>query len=109
MRLCFKLLAVLFAAAIFYLSFQPASGLPGPPYADKVQHALAYAILTILMALGWPKIRLPGIVCMAIIFGVGVEIAQGMGAQGRIVSVHDAIANGVGAGFAALVVRFFRQ
>lgn len=109
MRFFFKLLAVLFAVAILYLSLQPANGISGPLYADKVQHALAYAGLTVLTALGWPKTRLPGVVIMAIIFGAGVEIAQGLGGQGRMMSVYDAIANGAGASFAALIVGFFRK
>ncbi|GHA88341.1 VanZ superfamily protein [Algimonas arctica] len=109
MRLFFKLSAVLFAAAILYLSLQPSSGMPGPLYADKVQHAVAYGSLTLFTALGWPKIRLVYVVIIAIAFGIGIEIAQGLGAQGRMMSVYDAIANGAGAGITAIIVRIFRK
>jgi VanZ family protein len=109
MRLFFKLLAVLAAAAIVYFSLQPASGVPGMLYADKVQHALAYGSLTALTALGWPKLRLPIIVIMATIFGIGVEVAQGMGGHGRMMSAYDAVANGVGASFAAIIIGFYRK
>ena len=109
MRLFFKLLAVFFAAAILYLSLQPSNGMPGPLYADKVQHAVAYGSLTFLTALGWPKFRLFHVVIMATVFGIGIEIAQGLGAQGRMMSMYDAIANGVGASIAAFIVRIFRK
>lgn len=109
MRLFFKLSAVLFAVAILILSLQPASNIPGPQHADKVSHALAYAALTCLTALGWPKLRLFRVVMMVTVFGIGVEIAQGLGGQGRMPSVLDALANFFGASVSALIMRFFRQ
>ncbi|MGJ8558648.1 MAG: hypothetical protein ACSHX3_00285 [Litorimonas sp.] len=109
MRLFFKLSAALFAVAILYLSLQPAGGMTGPLYADKVQHALAYGSLTFLMAVGWPKLRLSVIVILATTFGIGIEIAQGLGGHGRMLSIYDAVANGVGASFAALIIGFFRK
>lgn len=109
MRLFFKLSATLFAVAILYLSLLPADGMAGPLYADKVQHVLAYGGLTVLTAFGWPKLRLLLIVIMATVFGIGIEIAQGLIAEGRMMSVYDAIANGVGASFAALIIGFFRK
>lgn len=109
MRLFFKLSAVLLAVAILVLSLQPAGDIPGPQHVDKVQHALAYGGLTFFTALGWPKLRLLGVVIMATVFGIGVEIAQGLGGQGRIPSVLDAVANCVGASVSAFIVRFFRQ
>lgn len=109
MRLFFKLSAILFAAAILYLSLQPAGDMAGPPYADKVQHAIAYGSLTCLTAFGWPKLRLTAVVIMATAFGIGVEIAQGLGGQGRILSVFDALANSAGASVSALIIGFIRK
>jgi VanZ family protein len=106
MRRVFQLAAVLTAGAILYLSLQPASGVAGPLYADKVQHALAYGVLTVLMALGWPKTRLLVLIVIASVFGIGIEIAQGLGGQGRMLSAYDAVANGVGAMFAASILHF---
>jgi VanZ family protein len=109
MRRVFQLAAILMAGAILYLSLQSASGIAGPLYADKVQHALAYGILTALMALGWPKARLLLLIIVASVFGIGIEIAQGLGGQGRMLSGYDAIANGVGAMVAAATLYFVRK
>lgn len=109
MKLFFKLSAILFAAAILFLSLQPAGDMVGPPYADKVQHAVAYGGLTLLTALGWPKLRLLAVVIMATTFGIGVEIAQGLGGQGRMFSVFDGMANGVGATIVGLIIGFSRK
>lgn len=109
MRRIFQLAAILMAGAILILSLQPASGMAGPLYADKVEHLLAYGVLTALIALGWPKIRLIIIIIMAILFGISIEIAQGLGGHGRMLSAYDAIANGVGAMIAALIVNRLRK
>lgn len=109
MRRIFQLAAILMAGAILYLSLQPASGMTGPLYADKVQHLLAYGVLTTLMAMGWPKTRLIILVIIAILFGISIEIAQGMGGQGRMLSGYDAVANGFGAMIAALIVNRLRK
>jgi VanZ family protein len=74
-----------------------------------VQHALAYGVLTTLMALGWPKTRLLILIVVAIMFGIGMEVAQGLGGQGRLPSAYDAVANGVGAMIAASVFHVFRK
>lgn len=109
MKLLFRMAAILFGAAILYLSLQPAGNTVGPLHADKVQHFLAYGTLTFLIAFGWSKLRLPIVVIMAILFGIGIEIAQGLGGQGRMPSVLDAIANGVGASISAIIVGFIRK
>jgi VanZ family protein len=109
MKLLFRMVAILFGCAILYLSLQPAGNTVGPLHADKVQHFLAYGALTFLTAFGWPKLRLTIVVIMAIVFGIGIEIAQGLGGQGRMPSVLDAVANGVGAAISALFVRFIRK
>ena len=109
MRRVFRLAAILTAGAILYLSLQPANGSVGPLYADKVQHALAYGVLTALMALGWPKTRLLILIIVASVFGIGIEIAQGLGGQGRMLSAYDAVANGVGAMIAASILHFVRK
>jgi len=109
MTLVFKISAIFFAAAIAYFSLQPAGNSIGPLHADKVQHFFAYGTLTFLTAFGWPKLRLPVVVVIAALFGIGIEIAQGLGGQGRMPSILDAIANGVGACLSAIIVRFIRK
>ena len=109
MRLFFKLATLGFALAIAFFSLQPAGDYSGPVHADKVQHFLAYGALTAFAAMGWPRQKLILIVLVATIFGIGVEIAQGLGGQGRTPSVLDAIANGTGAGIAALITAYIRK
>lgn len=109
MRLLIQLATLLFAAGLAYVSLQPAGTMPGPAHIDKVQHALAYGVLSALIAMGWPKLRLFGVVMMATIFGIGIEIAQGLGGQGRMLSGLDALANAFGASLSAFIIHFFRK
>ncbi|GLQ20693.1 VanZ family protein [Algimonas porphyrae] len=93
----FRILAVAVATVILVLSLQPFTGSLGVNHADKVQHLLAYGLLAGLMALGWPRCRPVWIVAIAALFGLGVELAQGVMSQGRTASGLDALANLIGA------------
>lgn len=97
----FRLSTVLLAIAILVFSLEPATDFQGPLYADKVQHFLAYGLLAFLIALGWPKMRLVFVILLAALFGIGVEIAQGLTHFGRTASLFDAGANLIGASFGA--------
>lgn len=109
MTFLFKILTALLALAILYLSLQPATGFVGPAYADKVQHFLAYGGLAFLAAFGWPQRTLLVIVVWVVGFGVGIEIAQGLGGQGRTLSALDALANTLGATVSATSVFYMRK
>lgn len=76
---------------------------------DKVQHFIAYGVLTGLVGLGWPKIRPFFLVFGAFFFGIGIEIAQGLGGYGRTASVLDALANLTGAAAAGLFFFILRK
>jgi VanZ family protein len=109
---------IFWLAAILWVSLDPS-----PPQIaetgllawDKFQHAAAYAVMTILGGLGLCRwIRSPrrcwlvsgGI---AVVIGVGVEIAQGMMSIGRFADWQDALANTVGVASALLLVVLVRS
>lgn len=108
MTLFFRFAALSLALAIAVLSLQPATGVASVPHADKVQHLLAYGGLTGLMGLGWPKAGLLRLVLIAALFGLGIELAQGLSGLGRTLSLLDALANLLGACLAATILRFWR-
>lgn len=93
----FRLGAILFAIAIMVLSLQPAGDFVGSPYTDKVQHFLAYGALGALILMGWRELRVWQVVLIATLFGICIEVAQGMTNLGRTPSILDAIANLAGA------------
>ncbi|MEM7729105.1 MAG: VanZ family protein [Pseudomonadota bacterium] len=105
----FRLCAVLIALAIVYLSLQPPGGAQTVPHIDKLKHFVAYAALSGAVGLGWARLPLWAVVAMAALFGVGMEVAQGLGGLGRVASVADALANLAGATTAAFIVRRLRR
>lgn len=109
----FRLSAVLLAVAILLFSLQPATDFQGTLHADKVQHFLAYGLLAFLIALGWPKIRLIFVILIAALFGIGVEVAQGLTHFGRSASLFDGLANLIGASagvlFSSIVAKLSRR
>jgi VanZ family protein len=106
MTLLFRLAAVLITVAIVHLSLGAPGDRPAPLHVDKVKHFVAYGSLAGAMMLGWARVPVWRIVLLAALFGVGMEIAQGLGGLGRTASVADGIANLVGAATGALSARF---
>lgn len=95
---------LLWAAAILWLSLMSAP--PSPPTLlswDKLQHAGAYALLTLLAGQAIvPVVRSPrsGWSCAALVaflYGGLVELAQGLCTASRTAEVGDLLANGAGA------------
>ncbi len=105
----FKLAALLCALVIAIASLQPTGGMQSIPHADKLLHLIAYGGLAGLIGLGWWRMPLLRVVLIAVLFGVGVEIAQGLFTAGRTPSVADGIANTLGALLAAAVLSFIRR
>ncbi len=88
----------LIAATIFWLSLTPASPTIGNGWAgaDKVQHGLAYFVLTgwfVQLYRSWPP-RL-FYAALFIAMGVGLEFLQGLGGS-RHFEVADMLANATG-------------
>ncbi|WP_417494828.1 VanZ family protein [Maricaulis sp.] len=91
------------------LALQP--GLPTPPEIfgpDKIEHILAFFVLTSLARMGWPRRGWTTFILL-LGYGVGIEIAQAMTTVGRVASVADVVADliGITAGliFAYLITR----
>jgi VanZ family protein len=113
------LLYLCWLAIILWFSLDPSPPAVdlGPLSWDKLQHAGAYFLLTLLGGLSLCQwFRSPdrcwlASAGIAIAVGILVEIAQGLMRAGRFAEWQDAVANGLGA-VAALVlvaaVRFFR-
>lgn len=71
---------------------------------DKVMHAGVYGVLAFAASLAWPHISKLKIGLACLIYGGGLEIAQGALTTGRVASFWDFLANGVGAVIALLFV-----
>lgn len=90
-----------YCAALVWLSL--ASSLPqtGPdwPHKDKLGHALAYALMTLLATWVWSRgagLTLKGLVLgllFAMVFGGGMELLQGLAAPARQAEWWDLFAN----------------
>ncbi len=94
--------------AMLWLSLTPAP--PAPPDLlawDKMQHALAYGILTLLSAPLWrrlnrgPLFTWGAAVLVTVLFGGGLELAQGCMTTTRQAEWADLVADLTGAIFAA--------
>jgi len=77
---------------------------------DKLVHVGMFLVLAVLLAAafkeqGRPSTFLSTAVGVAILYGVGTEILQGMEALGRRTDAGDMIANAVGAMLGAVYVR----
>lgn len=96
-------LALAWAALIFWASSRPAGDLPPSfPHADKLVHAAVYAVLGALVAVALGRGRpLPAraaglALALAVAYGVSDELHQGF-VPGRDVSLLDLVADTVGA------------
>ena len=105
----FQFAAGLVALAIVFLSVK-SIGVPSETlHADKINHFIAYAVLTGFIAMGWPKLRALSLVIIAFLFGLTLELIQGVMDFGRTASFLDALANLAGASFVAIIFFFLRK
>lgn len=66
--------------------------LPAPPTLlsnDKSQHMLAFAVLTLLLGLGWPRLALWRIAVQMGVFGALIEVVQMIPELGRDADIAD--------------------
>lgn len=96
--------------AVVMLSLAPAPDLPPVPQGfDKLEHFLAYALLS-AMAVQLFGTRLALFAaCVGLDFlGIGMEHAQAAWTQTRMMDAADALANGIGvlAGLASVLTRW---
>lgn len=91
------------------LALQP--GLPTPPEIfgpDKIEHLLAFFVLTVLCRMGWPRRGwlMSGVL---VAYGIGIELAQGSITLGRSASAADVVADLLGIGLGLIFANLFRQ
>jgi VanZ family protein len=100
-RIAFGLGALL----IIYLSLIPADELPNLGLWDKLEHALAYGLVTVIGGIGWAgrgrawTLLASGLVAL----GVVLEILQSF-VPGRFTDPGDALANLIGTLFGLAVI-----
>ncbi len=114
-KLCLLLL-VLWAAGILTLSLMPnPPQLPGIFGWDKLLHACAYALLTLLVALvllRWPaRIKRPWLTAwiLTVAYGALLEVLQVSLQTGRFAEWGDLFADALGALIACVVFRHIKQ
>lgn len=79
--------------AIGILSLLPGSDLPSQNLNDKLNHFIAYGVLSFLAILGRHKVAFVWVILGAIGYGVALEVLQGVMPYGRSASTLDALAN----------------
>tara|TARA_R110000824_G_scaffold67860_2_gene175771 strand:- start:121 stop:498 length:378 start_codon:yes stop_codon:yes gene_type:complete len=91
------LASLLVAAAIAILSVLPGEDLPEVHLSDKVEHAIAYAVLSACTCFWLGRRRIIAGIMVTVGFGALLEIVQALAGTGRTASLLDAGANLVGA------------
>lgn len=91
---------ILFLTAIILitdLALQPGFEMPTRLLgSDKLEHAGAFLVLTLLAKMGWPARSRLLIGLILFLYGVGIEYMQSTSAIGRTASVADIVADLVG-------------
>lgn len=82
--------ALIFAFVMAVLPKPPA--LPGEP-GDKVQHIIAFVVLTGLSRLAYPRVRALTLLLAFALFGALIELTQMLPALGRTAALDDWIAD----------------
>jgi len=104
-----RVLLVTTGLLITDLALQP--GLPTPPELfgpDKIEHLLAFFVLTVLARMGWP--RRGWITSIALLtYGIGIELVQGSAALGRTASAADVVADLIGISLGLMFANMFQQ
>lgn len=91
-------------AAIAVLSLLPAKVALTTGWSDKIEHALAFAVLAGLARLGWHRHPAFLTLALCVFYGVMIELAQTL-SPGRHADVWDVGADAVGAGLGILAVK----
>lgn len=103
--------AAFWAASLFALVMALLPQPPQPPGmpSDKVQHILAFAVLTALAAAGWPRAPLLRIAAGLIAFGAAIELLQAIPGLHRDSQLADLAADAVAVLATLAVVRLIRS
>ncbi len=102
---------MVFALAVAWFAFTPATGVEsGLPW-DKANHAAAFLTWTILAGCGWPRTGILRMAAVMLALGTAIELIQGLPAVGRDADVRDVVADmvGFGAGWGLLALFSLRR
>lgn len=88
---------LLLAGLVAWLSLLPPGRLPRLHLWDKIEHAIAYLVLSFWFGSVIFRRDLPGLFVALLLFGALIEVAQGMMGLGRQADWRDLLANGAGA------------
>lgn len=84
-------------AGVVVGSLMPASGVPDLKVSDKLQHFVAYGLLSAGAVQLFAKRLAWGFVCvLLVLMGIGLEYLQAQMALGRMLDRADALANTIG-------------
>ena len=95
-------------AILLYLCLAPSHDLPNVRMWDKLEHAIAWAVLAGTGLLLWPR-RLWEIGAFSVALGALVEVLQGLPAIHRDSDWRDWVADCLGVAVAILVWRLIRR
>ena len=99
--LLWRAVLVISVPAIFYLATTPSPyPIPHTGY-DKLNHLLAFAEVTLVLRLAFPRLALISVAMLAFSFGVTIELVQAM-LPHRHFSPADLAANALGIGLGLL-------
>lgn len=110
----FLFFAISWTVLITVLSLISTTKIPSIPFPvkDKIVHFVFYFVLTLSWFMSfkyldfYKKIK---IVCFAIVYGIIIEVLQGVFTVNREADVFDALANSLGAILAYLIFPFFKK
>ena len=88
--------AIVCAIVIAFLSLLPGDELPSQNLNDKLNHVIAYGVLTGLAVVGRGSWSLLWVMVLATGYGALLEVLQGVMPYGRSASTLDALANTAG-------------
>lgn len=92
----FRAGTMVFALAVAWFAFTPATGVEsGLPW-DKANHAAAFLTWTFLAGCGWPGAGLLRMAAVMLGLGTAIELIQGLPVVGRDADVWDVVADMVG-------------
>ena len=84
-------------AVVVIGSLLPAQDLPSVQVNDKVEHFVAYAVLSASAVQLFARRLSWGFVCvLLVLMGIGIEYLQAQMAMGRMLDRNDALANTIG-------------
>ncbi len=89
---------------VFWLSLAPSDDVPSVGFSDKIQHGLAFCILTVGYGLLFPR-RRAGVIVGVAVLGIAIEVLQGVMPFGRDAEFADLFADAIGIAFGLMLLR----